>query len=420
MSTTIFIARQPILDRDGRTFGYELLHRDGPESMSRFDDPVDATKQVMERALLQWGMERIIEDRCGLINAHPSLVVSGLHRSMPPDGIVFEVAETDPLDGHALDALRWARREGYHFALDNVRSLASLGASMLLPEASVVKIELTRSVPDELARMIEMVRSHSPDTLVVAEKVETREQYATCVDLGFDLFQGFYFAEPELLERDARPASSTAAMALLAEMQRNDIDITRTEELVASDPALAYRILAVVNSSAFGLRRRVDSLRHAIVLLGITQVRSLAALIALSSTERSEELLTTGAVRARLASSLTPDAGRRTGAFTVGLLSITDAIFGTPMEELVRDLSVSDEIESALIDRAGPLGRTLDIVLACERADTDRLAELVPDDVDVQAAYDEAINWADSLGSTLPRRRAELPLRADRPYVVPA
>ena len=104
----------------------------------------------------------------------------------------------------------------------------------------------------------------------------------------------------------------------------------------------------------------------------------------------------------------------------MGLLSITDAIFGTPMEELVRDLSVSDEIESALIDRAGPLGRTLDIVLACERADTDRLAELVPDDVDVQAAYDEAINWADSLGSTLPRRRAELPLRADRPYVVPA
>ena len=247
MNDNIFLGRQPILDRDGHTFGYELLYRDGPDRTTLFEDPDDATRQVMERALLHWGMERIIEDHFGLINASPSLVASGLHRSMPPEGIIFEIPEHEPIDDETLAAFHDARRDGYHFALDNVTSTAELERSRLFESASIVKIEPQRTSDEDLPRLVETIRERSPSTLIVAEKVETRESFARCAASGFDLFQGYFFAEPEVLEKAGRPASSASAMALLAEMQSEDIDINRTEMLVASDPSLAYRLLAGVN-----------------------------------------------------------------------------------------------------------------------------------------------------------------------------
>ena len=151
---------------------------------------------------------------------------------------------------------------------------------------------------------------------------------AEIASLGFDLYQGYFFAEPEVLTTMARPSGSSAALGLMAEIQRHDLDIARAEELVSSDVTLAYRLLSVVNSSAFGLNRRVESLRHAIVLLGLNQVRHLATLLALSSSSAvDEELIALGAVRARLAASLIEFPDLRDGAFTAGLLSVTDAIF---------------------------------------------------------------------------------------------
>ena len=413
MTENIFLGRQPILDRDGHTFGYELLYRDGPESGVLFEDPDDATRQVMERALLHWGMERIIGDHFGMINASPSLVVSGLHRSMPPEGIIFEIPEHEPLDDPTLDAFRDARREGYHFALDNVTGERELAQSRLLPAASIVKIEPNRTSDAVLPKLVETIRDQSPGALIVAEKVETRDDFTKCADYGFDLFQGYFFAVPEVLTKAARPASSASAMTLMAEMQRDDIDINRVEMLVATDPSLAYRLLAVVNSSAFGLDRRVESLRHAIVLLGLNQVRHLAVLLALSTAgEASEELLTTGAVRARLASLLVKDPEMRNAAFTAGLLSITDAIFQAPMEELVEDLPLSDDIEAALLDQSGPLGPTLRLVLACERAEMTELEALAPDGIDrLHASYGAAVLWAEQLRGQVSNSRSGSKLR---------
>ncbi len=417
MTKQTFLGRQPILDRDGRTFGYELLYRDGPDGGTLFEDPDDATRQVMERALLHWGMERIIGDHFGLINASPSLVLSGLYRSMPPEGIIFEIPERAPFDDATFDAIRAARREGYHFALDNVSDLPELERSRLLPMASIVKIEPSRTREAELPRLVKTVGERSPGALIVAEKVETRDDLTRCAGLGIDLFQGYFFAVPEVLAKAARPASSASAMTLLAEMQRADIDIPQIEMLVATDPSLAYRLLAVVNSSAFGLDRRVDSLRHAIVLLGLNQVRHLAVLLALSTArEASEELLTTGAVRARLASILVDDPELRSAAFTVGLLSITDAIFNTPMEELVDDLPLSDEIVAALLDRSGPLGATLRLVLACEQADVAELHDLAPAGIArLHAAYGASVLWAEQLRGQVygSRRGSRLRLRGE-------
>jgi EAL and modified HD-GYP domain-containing signal transduction protein len=410
MSTDTFIARQPILDLDRHTFGYELLFRAGPDDASRFDDPDAATQAVIERAYLDWGMERLIGEKFGLINADATLIRRGLHRALPPEGVIIELREHTPFDGETLDAIVRARREGYHFALDNVASVDEIECSRALSLCSLVKIDMHATPLATVRSIVQRSKQICEGLLVAGEKVETAEQHAVGIEAGLDLFQGYFFARPDVLRKPARPANAIAVMALLAETQRDDIDIDRVEEVVGGDPSLAFRVLAVVNSSAFGLDRRVESLRHAIVLLGIVQVRHLAVLLSLSSTkDASPELITLGASRARLLSRLVERSELANAAFTVGLLSVTDALYHTPMEDLVRELPVSNQIHEALLGGGGELGRLLDVAKACERADIDRIETLLPGRADrVREEYMAATAWADGMC-------ADVALKGSRP-----
>ncbi|MDJ0767443.1 MAG: HDOD domain-containing protein [Ilumatobacter sp.] len=406
MTADIFIARQPILDVDQRTFGYELLYRSGPDEVAFFEDPDEATQAVIERAYLHWGMERLIGDRFGMINASARLLRSGVYRALPPEGIIIELREDEPFDDETLDALLRARRDGYHIGLDNVGGIADLERSTALAHASMVKVDLRYADEAELPQMVDFARRRVSGVMMTAEKVQTVDQYRLCVGAGFDLFQGHFFAKPDVLKRSARPANAAAVVALLSEIQRHDIDIDRIEALVGSDATLAYRLLSVVNSSAFGLDRRVDSLRHAIVLLGVNQVRQMAMLLALSATNNSsEELLVLGATRAKLLSKLVADSELASSAFTVGVLSVTDALYNTPMTRLIADLPVTDQIEAALVAGEGELGRLLSVAKACEEADGDRISSLLPGKLeDTRVAYGEAAHWANALRNQIADR----------------
>lgn len=401
--TSIFIARQPILDLQRRTFGYELLHREAPTgagaspAMGRDRDA--ATRAVIERAFLHWGMERLLGDRFGCINANPEHIADGLHKALPPESIIFELHDHVGLAPNLIDAVAQARGEGYHFGIDNVTDVDQLVRSSLLPFVSMVKVDLERTTPDAAERVVQFVRAVQPGVYLIAERVARHDQFELAADLGFDLFQGYFFAEPQLLEKSSRPANAAAAIALLAAIQRDDSSIERVEELVGSDPTLAYRLLAIVNSSAFGLDRQVESLRHAIVLLGLHQVRNLAILLTLSNSgDNDQELITLGASRARLASLLVPDRALRSSAFTVGLLSVTDALYDTPMESLLDDLPLAAPVRDALVHGSGELGAVLGVVKACERADIDAVVAYAPGRLnEVSSAYAEAAQWADTL-----------------------
>jgi c-di-GMP phosphodiesterase len=406
MSKDIFIARQPILDLDRNTFGYELLFRDGPEDVTVFEDPNEATQAVIERAYLDWGMERLIGQRFGLINADATLIVRGLHRVLPPEGIILELREGEGFDGETMDALHRAKREGYHFALDNVKSLDDINRSRVLSLCSLVKIDVSAAPADTLRGIVELAKRVKPDLMVVGEKVETAGQYAAGVEAGFDLFQGYFFARPDILRKSARPANALAVMALVAETQRADVSIDRLEQVIGGDASLAYRVLAVVNSSAFGLDRRVESLRHAIVLLGINQVRHLSILLAMSATkDASEELIKLGASRARMLSRLVQHSDKASGAFTVGLLSVTDALYRTPMDELLNELPVAEPIARALLHGEGEYGTLLEVARACEHADVERIDELLPGRAHlVVDEYRSAVEWADEICSHVAAR----------------
>jgi EAL and modified HD-GYP domain-containing signal transduction protein len=403
MTSDVYLGRQPIVDADRQVFGYELLFRGGPEGSSNFDDPDAATRGVMERVLLHWGMERVVGDRFGLINASATLVLHGLHRAMPPEGMIIEVRVDEVLDEETAEVLQHARWDGYHFALDNVSRLGDLDRSTLLPFASIVKIELTTAHDAEIPGLIAMARERSPGVLVVAEKVETVTDFKRSVEHGFDLFQGYYLAKPEVLHRPARPAGRSSAAAVRRSLVDDQLDLEQLEAIVARDPSLAFRLLAAVNANAFGLDRDVDSLEQAMGLLGPEKLRCVAELIATSAdTIDGDTHIATGAARAQMAAALLADTEHVDRGITVALLSATDALYDTPMGQLLDELPVSDEVVAALLHGHGRLGRTIDIIRACERGDTFTLDELAPGRRDelqaLHAAASGAATPADEAG----------------------
>ncbi len=409
MNSEVFLGRQPIVDADRDIFGYELLYRGGPHRQTAFDDPDAATRAVMERVFLQWGMEHVVGDRFGMMNASASLVVNGLHHAMPPEGIIIEVRESEPFDQPTVDALRAARLDGYHFALDNVSRLGDLEHSQLLPLASIVKIELTTAHHAEIDRLIAVARERSPGVLVVAEKVESQDEFNRCVEHGFDLFQGYHLSEPELLRRPARHATRRSATALRAALRsETDIDVTQLEAVVGSDPSLTFRLLTAVNANAFGLDRRVTTLEEAIALLGVSKLRCLADLLASSIDAVDEDAhdhlaeIVRGVTRADMAASLLDGTDLVPCGVTAALLSVADRLYGAPLGDLLGELPMSETAADAVLRGAGPVGAVLDIVRACEQGDRVAIEHLAPGRADELIDMHRRAEFAARLAATNP------------------
>ncbi len=409
MSTSVFLGRQPIFDRKRRTYAYELLYRNGTENLAFFRDPDDATRRVLEVAMLEWGFDRVVGDRYGFINAASGILHSGILDILPADRAVIELEEEMVFDAPVLDAIRAGHARGLRFALDDVTSVDRPGFADVAPFISVVKIDLQGVADGQLGTLVDDVRQRFPGALRLAQKVEEHSQFGQAVDLGFDLFQGYFFAKPEVMGRTERPANLTAAIQLMSEVNRPEVDLDRVEQLISTDPTLAYGLLRLVNSSSYGLTVHVQSIRHAIVMLGLAQVRHLAVLLTMATSAQavSEELIVLAATRARMAAGMAGDDDALANmSFTAGLLSVIDAVFQCPMAELVADLPLQNDVRRALVDGTGPVGEILATVYAFERADTAALERLRPDGAaQLREWFGDGAQW----GETLRRELAPQP-----------
>lgn len=401
MSTSVFLGRQPIFDRKRRTYAYELLYRNGTENLAFFRDPDDATRRVLEVAMLEWGFDRVVGDRYGFINAASGILHSGILDILPADRAVIELEAGMVFDTPVLDAVRAGHPRGLRFALDDVIALDRPGFADVAPFISVVKVDLQGVPTDELAKLVDDVQKLFPSALRLAEKLEEHSEFELASQLGFDLFQGYFFAKPEVMGRTERPANLTAAIQLMAEVNRPEVDLDRVEQLIATDPTLAYGLLRLVNSSSYGLTVHVQSIRHAIVMLGLAQVRHLAVLLTMATSAQavSEELIVVAATRARMAAGMAGDDEPLANmCFTAGLLSVIDAVFQCPMSELVADLPLQTDVRRALLDGSGPVGEMLAAVYAFERADTAALERLHPNGaVQLREWFGDGAQWGESL-----------------------
>jgi EAL and modified HD-GYP domain-containing signal transduction protein len=408
MSTerTVYVARQPILNRFKELVGYELLFRRANEDVARISDPDEATSTVVMNAFTELGLARVVGDAPAWINASRSFLSQRLAFALPVERVAIELLEPVVLDEDMLDVLDELRDAGYPIVLDDFVFDPELAP--LVRHADIVKLDVLALGPGGVAEQVALLKPYGVD--IVAEKVETHEQFRDCLDLGIEMFQGYFFCKPEVLSGRAMAHNRLAMVQLVAAVQDPTIELHALEELVSRDVALSYRLLAYINSAFFGLRRRVDSIGRAVALLGIDNVKRWATMTIFSTVDdKPQELLVTALARARFCELLGPSVGERDHdqLFTLGLFSVVDALMDQPMEELIDAVPFTQDMVRALVAHEGPKGELLERVLAFERGEPDPAgASAGADHADVARLQVEALGWAQEAADEIFERRA--------------
>jgi len=365
-----YLARQPLLDRNQALFGYELLFRKRADGDADIDSGLAASAGVLAHAA-QLGLPRAVGDACAFLNVDTDVLMSDIFAFLPRERTVLELTGSV----EATDAVLWRLAElaghGFRFAAEASSHGNRLGR--LLPLLDFVKVDL-RATP--VVTMLAIVpRLRGTGKRLIAEKVESQAEYRTCLDLGFDYFQGYYFAKPSVLAGRKLSPSQLALMELM-HLVTSDADNIEIERAIKRDVSLAVNLLRIVNTPAAGLRQRIDSLSQALIVLGRRQLqRWLQIMLYAEPGNRGHTqtpLLMLASTRARLmellAQRLRP--GQRQVAdvaFTVGIMSLMDALFSVPMADLVEQIPVSEEVAAALVKRSGFFGELLRLAESLER-----------------------------------------------------
>lgn len=395
----VSVARQPVFDARMQVIAWELLYRDTPDAVeARIQDGVVATARVAIAALMDIGLDRLAGQAPVLVNVPEALVrrASEFPLPLPPARVVLEVLEDVEVDETVLAGLRTLKSAGYRLALDDFTSARA--DERLLALADWVKVDLVGEPAERLEATARAVRAHGVE--LIAEKVETREQFERCVALGFTGFQGYFLQRPETFSGQRAPTFRLPAMQVMATLQQPDYTAEQVERLVSQDLGLVHRLLRCLNSGYYNLPRRVTSIRHAIVILGRENLMRLCAAVALAEfKDRPEWLLVNALVRARMCELLAPPrAGRESGGFFfAGLLSHLDALLGVPTSQAIGDLPLTPPVEQALVAHAGPIGATLQAIRDWEQGRFEASPSAGLDERSLRYAYLEAVEWAEQV-----------------------
>ncbi len=401
----VAVARQPIVDRDRRVVGFELLYRSTEADPVRRDGE-QMTAQVVLGAL-SIGLEQLVGDKVMFCNAERGVLVGETPVTLPPDRTVIEVLETVAVDDESVAGCRALVDRGFILALDDF--VWGEGAERLLELASIVKIDVLALSRDEVADLVRRCRPYG--VRMLAEKVETDEDVAWAMDLGFELFQGYAIERPNVVRRRTVGVSVAGHVQLAANMLGNELDLDEVETILRREPGLVVQVLQMASvGSHGGLRQRVRTLREALVLLGTRRLRQWIALTVLKGQRgHSPDGLATALARAATCELLASERGLGSVdfAFTAGLLSSLDLMLGIDARHLDATLDLDDGLKAAALRREGPLG---ELITQVARYQHDVAHGTVPADLpaDLDAAAAAAFTWAMPYVNALdaPARRA--------------
>lgn len=392
----IYIGRQPIYDRKLDVYAYELLFRAASDNSANFTDGDKATSDVIVNTFLEIGLDNIVGNRLAFINLTRAFFVGEHTISLPRDRVVLELLEDIEADEEVVDSVKRLADQGYSIALDDFIYHESL--QPLVQLADIVKIDIMSMSRDEIRDHVHALRQHP--LRLLAEKVETQEEHDYCMELGFDYFQGYFFAQPKVIRGQRLPNNRLAILKLLSRLQDPEITSKQLEELIAQDVAFSYRILRYVNSAAYAPPRKIESIHQAVVRLGLQTIKSWTALLAMSQVDnKPAELVVTAMIRGKMAEEMARalDADQPDSFFTVGLFSALDALMDNSMEEILTQLPLADHIAQALLHKGGGLhGEVLNCVLAYERGEWENLGCSELGTHRIRNCYLEAVQWANT------------------------
>ncbi len=396
----IFIGRQPIYDQKLKVFGYELLFRAASENRAEFIDGDQATTDVIVNTFLEIGLDNIVGEHLAFINLTRAFFVGEHTISMPQHRVVLELLEDIEADDEVIAGVKRLADLNYTIALDDFIYHESLRP--LVDLAHIVKIDLTKLDRDGIREHVRQLR-HYPLRLL-AEKVETQDEFDFCQSLGFDYFQGYFFAQPKIIRGQRLPNNRLTILKLLSRLQNPGITPQELEDLISQDVAFSYRILRFVNSAALALSRKVETVNQAVVYLGLQTIRCWTTLLAMSQVDnKPAELVVTAMVRGKMAEGIAKaiQAKQPETFFTVGLFSALDALMDNSMEEILTQLPLADYIAEALLHRRGLHGEVLECVLAYERGHWENLGCNQLGTHKLRDCFLEALQWSAQVNQQL-------------------
>ena len=396
----VLVGRQPIFDKDENVYAYELLFRGGFNSVLDNMDEY-ATNDVIQNSLFSIGLDRIISDKLAFINFSKSFLIKGIPDLLPKSSFVIEILEHVEPDDEVIKRCKELKEKGYILALDDFVFTTDCFYK-LFPYIDIIKIDWSISDYQSRKELISKLRGYPIKLL--AEKVETKEEYAEAKELGCVYFQGFFFKKPDIIAgREIKTNANLTNINLIKEISSSDFDFEMLEQIVKKDPSLTFKILKFVNSVSLGVKHKVTSLKQAMVLIGIKELRKWMYLIFLRglSQNKSVELLTTSIIRAHFCETLAEKTSykeRSSECFLLGMFSLLDALTGLELDEVVDSLPLNEDVKKALLGEENILRKFVTGIIAFEESDWNNLNDVVEalgiNDKDIAETYSESIQWA--------------------------
>lgn len=390
----VYLARQPIYDRQLQVIAYELLYRSGDTlEAGAIDDPEGASSQVIVNTFMEVGFDQITGGVPAFINVTREFLISDGFPSKFRDRLVPELLEDTLIDDTLVQAAKRLAKSGYQLALDDF--VAKPEWMPLIEVADIIKLDVLHLKEEGVREQLQLLKNCKAKLL--AEKVETHEEYELYRSMGFDYFQGYFFAKPKIIKEKGIPASKMVIARLLAELNREDADIDRIEKLVCQDARLTYKLLKIVNSAFFGLPRKVNSIPEALVLLGLNELKCWAAILSLSAVDdKPNELLLTAMVRGKMCQILAEklnmhDPGKY---FTAGLFSLLDALMDVHLEDIIEQMPFSEDLVRAVLCHEGEIGIVLHTVIAYEKGEWGEVHLGSLDREQIWDSYLQALDWS--------------------------
>ncbi len=397
----VYVARQPILNRNNKLYGYELLFRDGTSNLFPDVDGDAASSSVISNSYLTIGIDRISCGKMSFINFTEKLLLSKTPYVCPPEFTVIEVLEDIEVSNELIHSLKKLKHAGYTIALDDF--VFSEKYIPLINLADIIKIDFAQSSRSDIMRCLDKLPLNN--ITLLAEKIETRNEYEFALDMGFQLFQGYFFCRPEIIKGKDIPVLKINLLRILAEVNKKEFSFKKVEELMSGDVSINYKILKYINSAYYKRLQKIKSIKHAIGLLGERNIRQFVSLFAISrmSENKPHELLKTSCIRAKFCENLSEISNVRVSShelFSLGMFSLLDTILNIRMERVMEELPLTDELKSALIDQTGTLSDFLKLTIAYELADWNN-TEVLAGKLDITMEkfpemYMDACEWADS------------------------
>jgi EAL and modified HD-GYP domain-containing signal transduction protein len=400
----VLVARQAVLDGRGNLYGYELLFRSDAAN-NTFDgtDDAVATLQVLSNTLLSIGADKLLGGKKAFVNFDYRLLRENMHLALAPQSLVIEILErVEPTDD-LLALCRTIQAQGYSLALDDFTDAPEFESLARL--ANVIKIDMRVSSKEEQEYMLRLYKPRG--VLMLAEKVETQEDFEWARSAGYDLFQGYFFARPMVVLGQRIPTLKLACLRLLREVHQPVLDVQRLRGLIREDVSLTYQLLRYANSAIFQCRAQYTSITHVLLAMGDDNIRRWITLATLPmlATNKPGELLKLSLVRARFGERLAQlaGAGSPSDAFLMGMFSLLDALIDQPLQEALRNLDLGKELTEAIL-RVAPeeslLSSLYRLIYGYERGQWEEVEQLSTrsgiSPAALAEAYLESTAWAEN------------------------